>query len=180
MIALNKFNTDTDDELNSVEQYCRVGNLPYAVNDSFARGGEGALRLAEQVIEAVKVPSRFTPFYKADAPLTEKLACLAEKVYALDGIEYSARAEKQLNWLDKHGFGNLPVCVAKTQYAIGGDGTRNGRTQTELSVQELKLSAGAGFVVALTGSIVTMPGLPKHPAALEIDIDDDGKISGLF
>lgn len=181
VVTVNKFAQDTDAEVEAVTAHCRERGWRVAVNDVWGEGGEGGRALGEAVLEALGTPGDFRPIYDAAQPITEKIETLAAKVYGADGVQFGPEAQKQIAWLDAHGFGQLPVCVAKTQYSFSDDPTRRGApTGFTLSVRALTLSAGAGFVVALVGDILTMPGLPKRPAALDIDVDADGVISGLF
>ncbi len=137
--------------------------------------------MGQAVLDALETPGQFQPIYDAALSIPEKLNALAAKVYGADGVEISAEAQKQIAWLEAHGFDRLPVCVAKTQYSFSDDAAKRGApTGFTLHVRALTLSAGAGFVVALMGDILTMPGLPKRPAAMDIDIDAAGRITGLF
>ena len=181
VITVNTFASDTPAEIEAVLEHCRAQGWAVAVNDVWGQGGEGGREVGAAVLHALETPGQFTPIYDAALPLEEKLKTLATKVYGADDVTLSAEAQTQALWLTKHGFGRLPVCVAKTQYSFSDDPARRGApTGFTLNVRALTLSAGAGFVVALMGNILTMPGLPKHPAALDIDIAADGRISGLF
>ncbi|MBV9850854.1 MAG: formate--tetrahydrofolate ligase [Armatimonadetes bacterium] len=181
VITVNKFATDTPAEIDAVLEHCRAQGWAVAVNDVWGRGGDGGRELAAAVLTAMETPGQFRPIYDAHLPIEEKIRTLAAKVYGADGVEISAEAHAQAVWLQRHGFRHLPVCVAKTQYSFSDDPARRGApTGFTLNVRALTLSAGAGFVVALMGSILTMPGLPKRPAALDIDVDAEGRISGLF
>ena len=181
VVTVNKFTQDTNAEVEVVVGHCRARGWRVAVNDVWGAGGEGGRELGEAVLDALAEPGRFRPIYDAGQPLKDKIETLAANVYGADGVEFSPEAQKQIAWLTAHGFGHLPVCVAKTQYSFSDDPTRRGApTGFTLRVRALTLSAGAGFVVALMGDILTMPGLPRHPAALDIDVDADGVISGLF
>ena len=148
----------------------------------FAKGGEGGKELAEKVCETIeKKKSSFKPIYDEKLPIKEKLDIIAREIYRADGVIFTAQAEKAIKEIEKLGFDNIPVCVAKTQYSLSDDQTKLGKPENfSITVRDVRLSAGAGFVVALTGDIMTMPGLPKAPAALKIDCDGDGNIMGLF
>jgi len=181
VVTVNTFTSDTSAEVEAVVAHCRERGWRVAVNNVWAEGGEGGRELGQAVMDALETPGHFQPIYDAARPIAEKLHEIATKVYGADGVEISAEAEKQIGWLNAHGFDRLPVCVAKTQYSFTDDSTRRGAPSGfTLRVRALTLSAGAGFVVALMGDILTMPGLPKRPAALDIDIDAGGKITGLF
>jgi len=181
VVTVNTFAQDTAAEVEAVVAHCRERGWRVAVNNVWAEGGEGGRVLGQAVLDALESPGRFQPIYDANKPILEKLNEIVTKVYGADGIKVSPEAEKQIAWLNAHGFDGLPVCVAKTQYSFTDDSTRRGApTGFTLRVRTLTLSAGAGFVVALVGDILTMPGLPKHPAALDIDIDAAGRITGLF
>ncbi len=181
VVTVNKFATDTAAEVETVVSHCRAKGWRVAVNDVWGQGGAGGEALGRAVLDAFSEPTHFQPIYAPDASLEEKLETLAANVYGADAITLSPEARKQLAWLQVHGYNHLPVCVAKTQYSFTDDPTRrNAPTGFALTVRALSLSAGAGFVVAFLGDILTMPGLPAHPAALDIDISDDGVISGLF
>ena len=182
VVTVNRFTHDTLAEVETVVAHCRERGWRVAVNDVWARGGEGARELGQTLIDAIdETPGEFQPIYEASRPIVEKLQTLAKKVYGAESVEISPEATKQIAWLEAHGFDKLPMCVAKTQYSFTDDPTRRGApTGFTLHVRALTLSAGAGFVVALMGDILTMPGLPKHPAAMDIDIDAAGQITGLF
>jgi formate--tetrahydrofolate ligase len=180
VVAVNAFPTDTAEEQKFVEDYCAERGVPCALSEVFAKGGEGGIALAEKVLDILEDrPIRFT--YELDAPLTEKIEAVAKKIYRADGVQYAPAAKKTLVSLEQLGYGKLPICIAKTQYSFSDNpkllGAPNG---FEMEVREVRLSAGAGFVVVICGNIMTMPGLPKKPAAEGIDVDADGKISGLF
>ncbi len=181
VVTVNKFASDTQSEIDTVTAHCRAHGWRVAVNDVWGQGGAGGEELGHAILEALNEPARFQPIYAPDATLTEKLETLAAHVYGADTITLGPEAKRQLTWLQAHGYNHLPVCVAKTQYSFTDDPTRrNAPIGFGLTVRALSLSAGAGFVVALLGDIFTMPGLPAHPAALDIDISADGVISGLF
>ena len=181
VVTVNQFAQDTPAEIAAVLEHCRSRGWAAAVNDVWGQGGDGGRELGQAVLQALQTPGHFQPIYEAHLPLKDKLKALAAKVYGADGVTLSAEAQAQAAWLSRHGFAHLPVCVAKTQYSFSDDPARRGApTGFTLNVRALTLSAGAGFVVALMGNILTMPGLPKHPAALDIDVDADGRIAGLF
>jgi formate--tetrahydrofolate ligase len=181
VVTLNKFASDTLAEIEAVVTHCRALGWRVAVNDVWGSGGAGGETLAQAVLDALESPGEFRPIYEADQTVVEKLHTLAANVYGADGIEISPEAEKQLAWMTAHGFDRLPVCVAKTQYSFSDNNLLLGApTGFTLRVRAFTLSAGAGFVVAQIGDILTMPGLPKRPAALDIDLDGAGRISGLF
>jgi len=181
VVTVNTFAQDTAAEVEAVVAHCRERGWRVAVNNVWAEGGAGGQALGLAVLDALETPGRFQPIYDVSRPIMEKLHEIVTRVYGADGIEVSPEAEKQIAWLNAHGFDGLPVCVAKTQYSFTDDSTRRGApTGFALRVRALTLSAGAGFVVALVGDILTMPGLPRHPAALDIDVDAAGRITGLF
>jgi len=164
-----------------VEQKCKERGASVALSEVWAKGGEGGLLLADKVMEAMEKKSDFHFTYEAAQSIPEKLTAIAQKIYGADGVDFTPAARKQLEEIQELGFDKLPVCVAKTQYSLSDDPTLLGRPRGfSITVRELKVSAGAGFIVALTGSILTMPGLPKHPAAENMDIDSEGRITGLF
>ena len=181
VVAINAFPTDTKAELDLVEAKCRELGVSVALSEVWAKGGEGGLRLAEEVVRLADEPHTFSYAYETDQPIADKIEAIATKVYHADGVDFTPAAAKQLKQLEEQGFGGLPVCMAKTQYSFSDDQTLLGAPRDfRITVRNLKVSAGAGFIVALTGSIMTMPGLPKHPAAEKIDVTPDGKIVGLF
>ncbi|MDR1465978.1 MAG: formate--tetrahydrofolate ligase [Oscillospiraceae bacterium] len=179
--ALNRFASDTEAELALLADECAAAGVPLALTEVFASGGAGGEALAELVCKAIETPSDFRPLYALDWPIEEKLRAVATRIYRADGVQLTAAARKSVERLEALGYGNLPVCVAKTQYSLSDDPTKLGKPEGfQITVRELRVSAGAGFVVALTGDILTMPGLPRDPAALHMDIGDDGIITGLF
>ena len=181
VVAINAFPTDTKAELDLVEQKCKELGVNVALSEVWAKGGEGGIALAKEVIRLVEEPNDFTYSYELEGSIEDKLNQIVQKVYGGLYVYLFANAQKQAQQLEKQGFGNCPICVAKTQYSLTDDQTKLGApTDFEVTVRNLKISAGAGFVVALTGEIMTMPGLPKVPAAERIDVDETGKISGLF
>lgn len=182
VVTLNRFDTDTENELNYVKDFCIERNCDFALSDVFAKGGEGGIELAKAVINTLEnKKASFTPIYNLNDSLEEKISKVATKIYGADGVSYSAKAKTAMNKLISLGYGNLPVCMAKTQYSLSDDPQKLGRPSGfNLNVRDMYVSAGAGFVVVLTGDIMTMPGLPKEPAAYRIDVNDDGLITGLF
>ena len=183
VVAINRFVQDSDAELALIEKKCKELGVNVALSDVWAKGGEGAIELAQEVVRLCEKEdnSNFRFSYEDDSSIDEKLSAITQKVYRGNNVIYTAEALKQKKQLEAMGFGKLPVCVAKTQYSFSDDMTKIGAPENfDITVRNLKVSAGAGFVVALTGSIMTMPGLPKIPAAEKIDIDENGNISGLF
>ncbi len=181
VVAINAFPTDTAAELALVEKKCRELGVSAALSEVWAKGGEGGLSLAEEVVRLCESPNEFRFAYDAEAPIEEKLNDIAKKIYHADRAELTAAARKQMKELEELGFGRLPICMAKTQYSFSDDASKLGAPSGfTVTVRNLKVSAGAGFLVALTGDIMTMPGLPKAPAAEKIDLDENGRITGLF
>ena len=181
VVAINKFATDTPEEIAVLENYCTENDVEFALAEVFAKGGEGGMELAEKVVKACEKPAHFAPIYDENLPIKEKIETIARTIYGADGVDYSAEANKSIAEIEKLGQDKVPVCIAKTQYSLSDDPARLGRPSGfRIQVRDVKLSAGAGFVVVLAGSIMTMPGLGKEPAAYKIDIDADGVISGLF
>ena len=181
VVAINAFPTDTKAELDLVEKKCKELGVNVALSEVWAKGGEGGIKLAEEVIRLVEEPNDFTMSYDLDMSIEEKLDAIVKKIYHGDGVVLTPNAKKQAATLTELGFDKVPICVAKTQYSFSDDQTLLGAPKGfTVTVRNLKISAGAGFIVALTGDIMTMPGLPKLPAAERIDVDDTGKISGLF
>ena len=182
VVTLNSFLTDTQAEYEYIRNFCEERGCEFALSEVWAKGGEGGIALAEKVLSTLDTKkSDFHVLYPDEMPLKEKINTIAREIYGADGVNFDPAAEKMLDKLADLGFGNLPVCMAKTQYSLSDDQTKLGRPQGfNISVRDVFVNAGAGFVVALTGAIMTMPGLPKKPAAFGIDVDDDGKITGLF
>jgi len=181
VVAINAFHTDTKAELDMVEAKCKELGVNVALSEVWAKGGEGGKALAEEVVRLCEEPSDFKFCYTDDMSIMEKLNAIATRVYHADGVDLVGNAPKQLKQLEEMGFGSMPICMAKTQYSFSDDATKLGAPRGfRISVRNLKVSAGAGFIVALTGDIMTMPGLPKSPAAERIDVDENGVISGLF
>ena len=180
-VAINAFPTDTAEEMTVIHEICAKVGVPCALSEVFAKGGEGGKALAETVLSVMDDTARVQYTYPLEASLTEKIEAVAKKIYRADGVNYTAAAKKTLDELTALGYGNLPVCIAKTQYSFSDDAKLIGAPEGfAMNVREVRLSAGAGFVVVICGSIMTMPGLPKHPAAMDIDVDGEGKITGLF
>ena len=181
VVALNAFATDTEAELKLVEERCRALGVWVALCQVWAKGGEGGVELAEEVVRLCQQPGNFQFSYDEKAPIEEKLNTIARRIYHADGVDLTPAARKQMQELTSLGFGELPICMAKTQYSFSDDAARLGAPRDfRITVRNLKVSAGAGFLVALTGNIMTMPGLPKVPAAEKIDVDENGRITGLF
>ncbi|MDN5301424.1 MAG: formate--tetrahydrofolate ligase [Thermoanaerobacteraceae bacterium] len=181
-VAINRFPTDTEDELNMVFDACKAMNVPAAVSEVFTKGSEGGLDLAEQVLKLIeKGQNEFKFVYPLDMNLKDKIETIARNVYGAEGVDFTGEAEKEIENLEALGYSHLPICMAKTQYSLSDDPKLFGKPEGfRITVRQIKVSAGAGFVIALTGAIMTMPGLPKVPAAEKIDVDEDGRITGLF
>lgn len=181
VVAINEFPTDTKAELDLVENKCKELGVNAVLSEVWAKGGEGGMKLAEEVVRLCETENSFTYAYDTDLSIKEKLEAIAKKIYHADGVDLAGDASKQLKQLEKLGYGNLPICMAKTQYSFSDNQKKLGAPDNfRITVRNLKVSAGAGFIVALTGEIMTMPGLPKVPAAENIDVDDNGVITGLF
>ena len=182
VVTLNSFVTDTQAEYEYIRNFCEERGCEFALSEVWAKGGEGGIALAEKVLNTLEnKESNFHVLYPDEMPLKEKINTIAKEIYGADGVVFDPAASKMLDKLTDLGFGNLPVCMAKTQYSLSDDQTKLGRPEGfTITVRDVFVNAGAGFVVALTGAIMTMPGLPKKPAAFGIDVDDDGKITGLF
>ena len=182
VVTLNSFVTDSEAEIAFVKQFCEERGCEFAISEVWEKGGEGGIALAEKVLKTLEEKeSHFEPLYPSELPLTEKIEKVAKEIYGAKGVNYTAAAKKQLAKLTELGFGDLPVCMAKTQYSLSDDPALLGRPKDfDITVREAYVSAGAGFVVVLTGAVMTMPGLPKQPAAFGIDVDESGKITGLF
>ncbi len=182
VVAVNHFGTDTDAEIDYVTNYCKDKGVEVSFSDVFAKGGEGGIDLAQKVCAVIeKGGADFKPIYDVKLPVKEKIETIAREIYRADGVIFTAQAEKALAKIEEVGITDVPVCVAKTQYSLSDDPAKLGKPENyKITVRDIKLSSGAGFIVAYTGDIMTMPGLPKKPAAYSIDIDDDGNISGLF
>lgn len=182
VVAINRFATDTDAELAFVQEFCQKLGADFSLAEVFAKGGEGGKDLAEQVCKTIETKkSDFHVLYDTELSIPEKIEKIAKEIYRADGVNITAQAAKAIAQIDALGHGNLPVCIAKTQYSLSDDPTLLGKPENfKITVRDVTLSAGAGFIVVLTGNIMTMPGLPKSPAALRIDCDNDGNITGLF
>ena len=181
VVAINRFPTDSEAELKLIEDRCRELGVNVALSEVWAKGGEGGKKLAEEVVRLCDEPNEFAYAYDLDLPIKEKLLTIARRIYHADGIHLPGNVPKQIKQLEELGFGNLPICMAKTQYSFSDDQTKLGAPKDfNIVIRNIKVSAGAGFIVALTGEIMTMPGLPKVPAAEKIDVDENGVITGLF
>ena len=182
VVTLNSFVTDSEAEIAFVKQFCEERGCEFAISEVWEKGGEGGITLAEKVLKTLEEKeSHFEPLYPSELPLTEKIETVAKEIYGAKGVNYTAAAKKQLAKLTELGFGDLPVCMAKTQYSLSDDPALLGRPKDfDITVREAYVSACSGFVVVLTGAVMTMPGLPKQPAAFGIDVDESGKITGLF
>lgn len=182
VVAINRFMTDTDEEIKFIEDFCEKQDVLVSLTEVFANGGNGGVDLAKKVVKTIEEkPSDFKPLYDAELPIKEKLDIIAREIYRADGAVYTKSAEKAIAEIEALGKDKLPVCVAKTQYSLSDDQTKLGKPENfTITVRDVRLSAGAGFIVALTGDIMTMPGLSKQPAAYSIDVDTDGNIKGLF
>lgn len=181
VVALNMFPTDTAEEKKVIEDACAEIGIPVAESNVFAEGGKGGLELGEKLLKAMETDSNYKPLYELEHTLKEKIETIAKEIYGAANVQYDAAAEKELNHIEEMGFGNVPVCIAKTPVSFSDDPAKLGAPEGfTLHVREVRISAGAGFVVVLTGKVMTMPGLPKRPAAENIDVDDDGNITGLF
>lgn len=181
VVAINRFGTDTDAELSYIERFCKENSADFVLSEVFAKGGEGGMELARKVCEAAEQPSDFHPIYESGLSIREKIETIAKEIYGADGVTYTAQAEKAMREIAALGGDALPVCIAKTQYSLSDNAALLGRPAGfRITIRDLRLSNGAGFVVAYAGDIMTMPGLPKVPAAERIDVDGSGKISGLF
>ncbi|WP_263621372.1 formate--tetrahydrofolate ligase [Rossellomorea aquimaris] len=182
VVAINRFVTDTDKEISLLNDWCENEGIPVSLTDVWAEGGKGGLDLAEKVLGTIEQNTKeFSPLYELTDSLETKIECIAKKVYGAKEVDYSVKAKKQLKEFVDNGWGDLPVCMAKTQYSLSDDPRKLGRPEGfTITIRELKPKIGAGFIVALTGEVMTMPGLPKQPAALKMDVDADGNAIGLF
>lgn len=182
VVTLNSFITDTEAEYEYIRAFCEERGCEFALSEVWAKGGEGGIALAEKVLHTLETKeSNFHTLYEAELPLKEKIETISKEIYGADGVEFSPAAEKQLTKITNMGYGNLPICMAKNQYSLSDDATLLGRPNGfKIHIREVYVNAGAGFVVALTGAIMTMPGLPKVPAANGIDVNEEGIITGLF
>lgn len=181
VVAINAFPTDTENELQELKALCESMGASVSISEAWAKGGEGAIDLAQKVIEATEKPSNFQYMYDVNDSIKDKINAIATKIYGADGVNYTPAVEKTIAEFEAEGLDKMPICMAKTQYSLSDDQFELGApTGFKITVRELRISAGAGFIVALTGNILTMPGLPKKPAAENMDIDINGKITGLF
>ena len=181
VVAINRFPQDTEAELALVERKCKELGVNVALSEVWGKGGEGGIELAKEVVRLCEQPNDFSFSYELDLPIKDKIEAIVKRIYHGDGVNFTANAEKQIKQLTELGYDKMPICMAKTQYSFTDDQTKLGApTGFTITVRNVKVSAGAGFLVALTGEIMTMPGLPKVPAAERIDVDETGKISGLF
>ncbi len=181
VVAINRFPSDTQKEINYLKELCENIEVPHSVIEVYQKGGDGGLDLADEVIELCEEESRFSPLYPLNKSPKEKIHDIATKIYGAKDVVYTHEAEKDLRRIKRIGLGDLPICMVKTQYSLSDDRSLRGRPKGfEVKIREVRLSAGAGFIIPMAGDITTMPGLPSTPAAEEIDIDEDGKISGLF
>lgn len=182
VVTLNQFITDTQAELDYVKEFCEARGCEFALAQVWEKGGEGGVALAEKVIETIeKKESNYKPLYDTELPIKEKIETIAKEIYGASSVTYDAAAMKAIQRLEDLGYGNLPVCMAKNQYSLSDDPKKLGRPQDfSINIREVYVNAGAGFVVAITGTVMTMPGLPKHPAAERINVNDEGVITGLF
>lgn len=182
VVAINRFPADTEAELQLVSSLCQKYGVPWALSEVWSQGGEGGIALAKEVLKVLdEGKADFKPLYPVDASIKQKITAIAREIYGADGVDFTKAALQGIKSLEKNGFDKMPICMAKTQYSLSDDPTLLGRpTGFTVTVREVKVSAGAGFVVAITGDIMTMPGLPKEPAACNMDISSDGTITGLF
>ncbi len=182
VVAINRFDTDTDAELDYIREYCAEMGVKCSMCEVFAKGGDGGIELAKAVVETIESePAEFKPLYNASLPIKEKIEIIAREIYGADGVNYTSAANSQILNLTKLGYDKIPVCMAKTQYSLSDDPHLLGRPQGfSITIREVTVSSGAGFLVALTGAVMTMPGLPRVPAANNMSIDKDGTIVGLF
>ena len=182
VVTLNKYITDTEEELNYIKDFCESRGCEFALSEVWEKGGNGGVELANKVIDTIEnKKSDFKVLYPDSYTLKEKIETIAKEIYGADGVTYTAAADKALAKIEGLGMGDLPVCMAKNQYSLSDDAKKLGRpTGFTVNIREVYVSAGAGFVVAITGTIMTMPGLPKVPAAEAIDVDEEGNIVGLF
>lgn len=182
VVAINKFATDTDAEIDLLKKHCETLGVTVAINDAWAKGGDGAIELAEKVVKAVSdCPTCFRPLYDLDWSFEDKIHAIATKMYGAKGVEYTVKAKSQIDKITALGMGNLAVCIAKTQKSLSDDAHKKGRPRDfTVKIREVELSSGAGFIVPIAGTMMRMPGLPSKPSAEKIDIDENGVITGLF
>ena len=181
-MTLNRFVTDTDDEIDYVKEFCEKLDCEFAICDVWEKGGEGGIELANKVLETLEnKESNFRFLYEDKLSIKDKIETICKEIYGAEGVTYDPIVEREIAKLEKLGYGKLPICMAKNQYSLSDDASKLGRpTGFKINIREVYVSAGAGFVVAITGTVMTMPGLPKKPAAEGIDVDEEGKITGLF
>ena len=181
VVAINRFASDTDEELSLIEDFCKSKNAEFAISEVFGKGGDGGIELAKKVVMSCEKPQNYHCIYEVDKPIKEKINAISTKIYGADDVLYSPAAEASIKDIEKLGRDNLPICIAKTQYSLSDDPNKLGRPKNyKISVVTVRLCNGAGFIVAETGDIMTLPGLPAVPAACSIDVNNDGYISGLF
>lgn len=182
LVTLNKFSTDTEAELSYVEEFCKKLGCEFALSEVWEKGGEGGIELAKKLISTLEIKeSNFAPLYNDELGIKDKIEKVASQIYGARSVTYDKKVLNEIKKLEDFGYGNLPICIAKTQYSLSDDPKKIGRpTDFDINVRELYVSSGAGFIVAITGSVLTMPGLPKKPAAEEVSVSDDGIITGLF
>jgi formate--tetrahydrofolate ligase len=182
VVALNRFSTDTETEIKAVKEWCDRYSIPIALTEVWEKGGEGGIELATKLLEVIdKGENHFRPLYNETDSIVTKITKIAQFVYGASDVEFTTKAKNQISQFEAEGWGHLPICMAKTQYSLSDDPKKIGRPRDfTITVRELKPSIGAGFIVALTGDMMTMPGLPKQPAALNMDVDQQGKAIGLF
>lgn len=181
VVAINQFESDTEKEIEALENWCQENGHPMSLSQVWAKGGKGAIDLAKKVIALCEEDNTYAPLYDVNDTIENKITTIAQKVYGADGVNFTDKAKEQIETYKEMGWDKLPICMAKTQMSLSDDGSVMGRPKGfTITVRELQPSLGAGFIVALTGKVLTMPGLPKHPSALDMDIDENGKITGLF
>lgn len=181
IVAINEFATDTENEVKALQDWCATNNHPMSLSQVWAKGGEGAIDLANKVVELCNQENNYAPLYDVEASIEEKIETIAKVVYGADGVDFSEKAQEQIALYNELGWNKMPVCMAKTQMSLSDDAKKYGAPKNfRIMVRELNPSLGAGFLVVLTGSVLTMPGLPKHPAAYDMDINEEGHIKGLF
>lgn len=182
VVAINRFITDTNKEIQALTTFCEEKEYPVSLTEVWEKGGDGGIDLAHKVLEVIEnTKSTYTPLYELDEPITDKIQKIARDVYGASDVSFSDKAKKQIEQFTSFGWDKLPICMAKTQYSLSDDPSKLGRPiDFTITVRELKPSIGAGFLIALTGDVMTMPGLPKQPAALQMDIDEHGNARGLF
>ena len=181
VVAINQFDSDTEDEINLIREYCEEKGVKVSLSQVWAKGGAGGIDLAENVLEIIEEPNDFELLYKLEAEIETKIETIAKEIYGAEGVKFTPQAKEDIKRLARDGFEGLPICMAKTPASLSDNASLKGRpSEFEITVREINVSAGAGFLVALTGDVLTMPGLPKNPSAEEIDIDKEGQITGLF